>query len=165
MRACGLELHPDKTQIVYCKDADDGVTMSTSGLTSSIYVSSAVVEESLGEDVCELQPAMSDQAAKAIRAEIRSWHIGKRSDKTLNDLAHMFNAKVRGWINYYGAFYRSMLYPTLRQLEHDLVLWAKRKYKRLRRHHIRAIHWLGRIARREPHLFEHWKWGLRSPVA
>jgi RNA-directed DNA polymerase len=110
-------------------------------------------------------PAISDKAAKAIRAEIRSWHIGKRSDKRLSDLAHMFNATVRGWVNYYGAFYRSMLYPTLRQLENDLVLWAKRKYKRHRGHHIRAIHWLGQIARREPQLFEHWKLGLTSPVA
>lgn len=38
-------------------------------------------------------PAMSDKAAHAIRAEIRSWHIGKRGDKTLNDLENVFNAK------------------------------------------------------------------------
>ncbi|HFW9660036.1 TPA: group II intron maturase-specific domain-containing protein, partial [Shigella sonnei] len=27
----------------------------------------------------------------------------------------MFNAKIRGWIKYYGAFYKSALYLTLRQ--------------------------------------------------
>ncbi|MBK8011696.1 MAG: group II intron reverse transcriptase/maturase [Deltaproteobacteria bacterium] len=166
LRACGLELHPEKTKIVYCKDEDrrghhEPERFDFLGYTFRPRLS----KNRWGKTFVNFSPAISDKAAKAIRAEIRSWHIGKRSDKTLNDLAHMFNATVRGWINYYGAFYRSMLYPSLRQLEYDLVLWAKRKYKRLRRHHTRAIHWLGQIARREPQLFEHWKLGLRSPVA
>ena len=166
MRACGLELHPDKTKIVYCKDEDrrgqhEHERFDFLGYTFRPRLS----KNRWGKTFVNFSPAISDKAAKAIRAEIRSWHIGKRSDKTLNDLANMFNASVRGWINYYGAFYRSMLYPILRQLEQDLVLWAKRKYKRLRGHHTQSIHWLGRIARREPHLFEHWKLGLRSPVA
>jgi RNA-directed DNA polymerase len=166
LKVCGLELHPEKTKIVYCKDEDrrgqhDHERFDFLGYTFRPRLS----KNRYGKTFVNFSPAISDKAAKAIRAEIRSWSIGKRSDKTLNDLAHMFNATVRGWINYYGKFYRSMLYPSLRQLERDLVLWAKRKYKRLRRHHIRAIHWLGRIARREPYLFEHWKLGLRSPVA
>ncbi len=166
LKACGLELHPDKTKIVYCKDDDrrgrhEHEKFDFLGYTFRPRRS----KNRWGKMFVNFSPAVSDKAGKAIRAEIRSWHIGKRSDKTLNDLANMFNVKVRGWINYYGAFYRSMLYPTLRQLEKDLVLWAKRKYKRLRRHHTRAIHWLGRIARREPKLFEHWKLGLTSPVA
>ena len=166
LKACGLELHPDKTKIVYCKDDDrrgrhEHEKFDFLGYTFRPRRS----KNRWGKMFVNFSPAVSDKAAKAIRAEIRSWHIGKRSDKTLNDLANMFNATVRGWINYYGAFYRSMLYPTLRQLEADLVLWAKRKYKRLRRHHTRAIHWLGRIARREPNLFAHWELGLMSPVA
>jgi RNA-directed DNA polymerase len=166
MRACGLELHPDKTKIVYCKDADrrghhEHERFDFLGYTFRPRLS----KNRWGKMFVNFSPAISDKAAKAIRAEIRSWHIGKRSDKQLSDLANMFNATVRGWINYYGAFYRSMLYPTLRQLESDLVLWAKRKYKRHRGHHTRAIHWLGQIARRDPHLFEHWKLGLTSPVA
>lgn len=166
MRACGLELHPEKTKIVYCKDDDRRGHHEHERFDFLGYCFRPRLSMNRrGKTFVNFSPAISDGAAKAIRAEIRSWHIGRRSDKTLNDLAKMFNAKVRGWINYYGAFYRSMLYPTLRHLEHDLVLWAKRKYKRLRGHHTRAIHWLGRIARREPHLFEHWKLGLKSPVA
>lgn len=166
LSACGLELHPEKTKIVYCKDADrrgqhEHERFDFLGYTFRPRLS----KNRYGKTFVNFSPAMSDKAAKAIRAEIRSWGIGRRSDKTLSDLANMFNATVRGWINYYGAFYRSMLYPTLRQLERDLVLWAKRKYKRLRHHHTKAIHWLGRIARREPNLFAHWKLGLRSPVA
>jgi RNA-directed DNA polymerase len=166
MRACGLELHPEKTKIVYCKDEDrrghhEHEKFDFLGYTFRPRLS----KNRWGKSFVNFSPAISDKAAKRIRTVIRSWHIGKRSDKTLRDLANMFNAKVRGWINYYGAFYRSMLYPTLRHLEHDLVLWAKRKYKRLRGHLTRAIHWLGQIARREPSLFEHWKLGIKSSVA
>nr|WP_237428009.1 group II intron maturase-specific domain-containing protein [Escherichia sp. HH41S] len=40
----------------------------------------------------------------------------------MGNLAHMFNATNRGWDNYYGAFYKSALYPVLRQIERKLVL-------------------------------------------
>ena len=60
----------------------------------------------------------------------------------------MFNAHIRGWINYYGRFYPSALYPTLRRIDVFLARWADRKFKSLRRHKTRAIHWLQRIARR-----------------
>ena len=166
MGACGLELHPEKTKIVYCKDVDRSGQHEHERFDFLGYAFRPRLSKNrYGKTFVNFSPAISDKAAKAMRAAIRSWHIGKRSDKTLRDLAHMFNATVRGWISYYGAFYRSALYPILRQLENDLVLWAKRKYKRLRGHHTRAIHWLGQIARREPHLFAHWTLGLRSPVA
>ena len=52
-------------------------------------------------------PAISDKAVKAIRAEIRSWDLHLRSDKRIEDLSRMFNPKIRGWLQYYGRYYRS----------------------------------------------------------
>ncbi|MBF0316399.1 MAG: hypothetical protein HQK52_23480 [Oligoflexia bacterium] len=98
------------------------------------------------------------------RYEIRSWKIHFRSDKSLNDLAHMFNAVVQGWVNYYGKFYKSQLYSALRNIEEDLVLWVSRKYKRFRYHRKQARNWLGQIRKRDPNLFVHWRLGLGSPV-
>ncbi len=69
----------------------------------------------------------------------------------------MFNAVIRGWINYYGAFYKSALYPALRHLDRKLALWATRKFKRLRRHRRRAEQWLRQVAQRQPGLFAHWR--------
>lgn len=66
-------------------------------------------------------PAVSKEAIKAMGKEIRSWHIARRSDKSLNDLARMFNSVVQGWINYYGRFYKSMLYSLLRRVNEFLV--------------------------------------------
>ena len=74
----------------------------------------------------------------------------------MDDLARMFNAHIRGWINYYGRFYPSALYPTLRHIDVILARWACRKFKALYRHRTRAIHWLERIAPRQTRLFAHW---------
>jgi RNA-directed DNA polymerase len=68
---------------------------------------------------------------------------------------------VRGWINYYGRYYPSMLYPTLRNLNRYLVRWARRKYRRLKIHDRRARQFLADVARREPNLFAHWRFGVK----
>jgi hypothetical protein len=69
----------------------------------------------------------------------------------------MFNPIIRGWINYYGRYYKSALYPALRYLDRRLARWAMGKYQRLRRHRQRSEHWIRRIARRAPGLFAHWR--------
>jgi RNA-directed DNA polymerase len=114
-----------------------------------------------GKFFINFSPAVSNQAAKTIRDTFRRWNLPNRSDKAIEDLSRMFNPIIRGWLQYYGRYYRSALYPTMRELDRDLVLWAKRKYKKLRRHHRRAAHWIARISRRAPALFAHWQMGVR----
>jgi hypothetical protein len=94
---------------------------------------------------------------------MRSWGLHNRSDKSIEDLAGMFNPVAQGWINYYGRFYKSALYPTLRHLDLVLARWAAKKYKKLRGHLRRARHWLARVAQTRPGLFAHWK--LVQPTA
>ena len=158
----GLELHPDKTRIVYCKDADRRGAHDHERFTFLGYTFRPRLSKSRhGKHFVNFSPAVSDDAKKAISREIRSWRINRRSDKTLTDLARMFNPIVQGWINYYGRFYKSMLFLVLRRLNDRLVRWAMRKYKRLRGHYSRAVKWLASVARREPHLFAHWRVGVR----
>ena len=106
-------------------------------------------------------PAVSASAKKAMGQQIRSWHLARRSDKSLDDLARMFNSIVQGWINYFGRFYRSELLSFLRRLNTHLVRWAGQKFKRLRRRARRAMAWLAEIAARSPALFAHWRLGAR----
>jgi RNA-directed DNA polymerase len=154
----GLELHPDKTRIVYCKDADRRGSFEHEAFTFLGYTFRPRLSKSKhGKHFVNFSPAVSDDARKAISREIRSWHIVRRSDKTLSDLARMFNPIVQGWINYYGRFYKSWLYPVLRHINDGLVRWAMRKYKRLRGHTRRAKGWLASVARRDPRLFAQWK--------
>ena len=106
-------------------------------------------------------PGASKEAVKAMGQVLRSWQLANRSDKTLADLARMFNNVVQGWINYYGRFYQSQLYPLLRRINEYLVRWACRKFKRLRRREKRARELLAATARRSPALFAHWRFGIK----
>ena len=73
----------------------------------------------------------------------------------------MFNPIVQGWINYYGRFYKSMLYPPLRRINEYLVRWAIAEIQTAARPPCRAVQWLRSVARRDPTLFAHWRLGVR----
>jgi RNA-directed DNA polymerase len=162
MQECRLELHPEKTKIVYCKDDDRRGTYPHEQFDFLGYTFRPRRSKNWkGKFFINFSPAIADKAGKEIRAEIRSWQLHLRSDKSLEDLSRMFNPKVRGWLQYYGRYYRSALYPIMRQLDRSLARWAYRKYKKLRGHLRRATHWLARISRRDPGLFAHWQMGVR----
>ena len=157
-----LELHPDKTRIVYCKDADRRGDHEVTSFTFLGYTfRPRLAKNRWGKHFVNFLPAVSKDAITAMGREIRSWHIARRSDKSLGDLARMFNSIVQGWINYYGRFYKSMLYPLLQRINEHLVRWATRKYKRLHRRPRRARKLLSRIAQQYPLLFAHWRIGIK----
>ncbi len=154
---CGLTLHPQKTRIVYCKDSDRQRSYPDTSFDFLGYTFRPRRSKNRwGKFFVNFSPAISNKAAKAIRREIRSWKLQLRSDKSLDDLARMFNATIRGWMNYYGAFYKSALSPSLRLIDRRLALWAMRKLKRLRRHRRRATRWVDGCIVRDPSLFAHW---------
>ena len=160
LRACKLEVHPEKTKVVYCKDdlrPGEYHTQSFDFLGYTFRPRGAT--NRWGKFFVNFSPAVSDKAAKSIGAEIRGWNIHRKSDKSLEDLSHIFNKYVRGWINYYGKYYPSALYPIFRRFNRRLVRWARQKYKRYG-HQRRATYWLRRIARRRPELFAHWRLGV-----
>jgi RNA-directed DNA polymerase len=162
LAAVGLELHPDKTRIVYCKDADRRGDHEVTSFTFLGYTFRPRLAKSRwGKHFVNFLPAVSRDAITAMGREIRSWHIARRSDKSLGGLARMFNSIVQGWINYYGRFCKSMLYPLLRRINDHLVRWAMRKYKRLRRREKRAGELMAEASRRSPQLFAHWRFGLK----
>ena len=158
---CQLELHPEKTKIVYCKDHNRRGNYPNEKfdfLGFTFRARTAVGRN--GIFFVSFLPAVSDQAVKSIRAKIRSWQIHRSSDKSLKDLAGILNPQIQGWINYYGRFYKSALSPIFKQLNRSLQSWAMRKYKKLRGRKRRAYHWLGRIAKQMRYLFAHWRLGV-----
>ena len=99
---------------------------------------------------------MSPKAKQAIGEQIRDWHLNRRSATDLAGLARAINARIRGWFNYYGAFYRSELYAIAARIDEHLVRWAMQKFKRLRGQPTKAWRWLDAARQREPQLFAHW---------
>ncbi|MGC1922110.1 MAG: group II intron reverse transcriptase/maturase [Acidobacteriaceae bacterium] len=154
---CGLQLHPEKTKIVYCKDDDRRGNSKNESFDFLGYSFRARRSKNrFGKFFVNFSPGVSNAATKAIREEIRRWQLRCRIDRWIDDLARMFNPVIRGWITYYGRYYKSALYPTLRYLDQCLAYWAMAKYKRLKRHRLRAEHWVTKTASRDPRLFAHW---------
>ena len=152
----GLELHPVKTKIVYCQDANRrGEAEHTSFDFLGYTFRGRLVRGRRGFFV-SFAPAMSTTARKAKGRQIRAWHLNRRSGSDLSGIAQGINPQVRGWINYYGAFYRSMLYSLAARIDEHLVRWAMQKFKRLRGRPTRAWRWLDTVRRRQPTLFAHW---------
>ncbi len=110
-----------------------------------------------GRYFVNFSPAISSREAKSIRETMRQWRMHRYSDKSLEDLARISNPVIRGWINYYGCFYKSAMYPIFQTLNNILARWASRKYKRLRGRKRRSHRRLQRIAHGQPCLFAHWQ--------
>jgi group II intron reverse transcriptase/maturase len=154
---CALTLHPDKTKVVYCKDDDRRGDYPDHKFDFLGYTFRPRLSRRWKGFGVSFSPAASGKALKSIRQTVRHWALHQRSDKTLDDLARMFNSHIRGWINYYGRYYKSALYPTLRHIDRILARWAHRKFKSLRRHKRRTHHWLANVIQRQPDLFVHWR--------
>jgi RNA-directed DNA polymerase len=155
---CGLQLHPDKTRIVYCKQNGRGGSYEHESFDFLGYTFRPRLAKSrTGNCFVGFTPAVSDGAVKSMRCVIRRWRLHQWCNKELSDLAVFVNPIVRGWINYYGRFYRSRLVRVLDRINEYLIRWAMRKYKRLRRSRRRARQLLAQIARSQPGLFAHWQ--------
>ena len=97
----GLELHPDKTRIVYCKDVDRRGSYEHERFTFLGYTFRPRLSKNrFGKHFVNFTPAVSNEAKKRIGRVIRSWRVNCRSDKDLSDLARMYNPHVQGWFNY-----------------------------------------------------------------
>jgi RNA-directed DNA polymerase len=163
VRSLGLELNLDKTQIVYCKDSKRKGSHERERFDFLGYTfRPRSSRDRKGAMFVNFSPAVSDEAAKKIRRTIRRWRLHLWSGTHLTQIARAINPIVRGWIDYYGKFYPSMLAPSLRSIDKYLVRWAMRKYKRLTRRYMRAWEFLDGVAAREPNLFAHWQIIRRS---
>ncbi len=164
---CGLELHPEKTKIVYCKDGQRKKKYSRTSFDFLGYTfRPRIVKNSKRDNLfISFTPGASKTALKSMRQKIRSMDWRNRTDLNLNALAKRCNPVLNGWLNYYGKYRRSEMYAVWRHFNKTLVAWAERKYKRFRGRKTRAAKFLKEIAGKEPGLFVHWRNGMRGAFA
>ena len=160
-RQCGLEIHPDKSSIVYCKDVNrtEDYSRISFGFLGYTFRPRRCVNPN-GQVHVNFLPAISRDSMKEINRRIRSWHIQLKSDKTLLDFSRIFNPILRGWHAYFGRFYPSALGKIWDNFNGYLVRWVRRKFKRFFRHKRRSRRFLARFARAHPDLFIHWRLGV-----
>lgn len=155
---CHLTLHPTKTHIIYCKDEDRTKDYPTTAFDFLGYTfRTRLSKNRKGKYFANFTPAMSNKAAKRIRYEVKQLKWNVRPGDSLEDLANECNAKIRGWINYYGRYCYSSLYKVLEHIDYRIMLWATHKFKRFRGRSRKAKTWLNKIKVRDPYLFVHWE--------
>ncbi|MDA0831621.1 MAG: group II intron reverse transcriptase/maturase [Proteobacteria bacterium] len=165
--SCGLELHPVKTKIVYCKD---GSRKKDSQNTSFDFLGYTFRARSCKNSkrnsmFVSFTPALSKTALKLMRATTKKYNLRNRADLSLEEIARWFNPILQGWINYYGKYTRSALYSMLRHFNLTLVAWAMRKYRRFRHRKTWAAKFMERISEENPRLFAHWRCGMQGSFA
>ncbi|WP_409467183.1 group II intron reverse transcriptase/maturase [Streptomyces sp. HC307] len=162
MAEVGLRLHPAKTRIVYCQD---GLRRGSYEHTSFTFLGFTFQQRQMrdknGRIRWSFRPAISNDALKRLGEEVRSWRLHRRVNLTVEELAQRINPIVAGWMQYYGRFYRSALYPLLMRINAYLVRWLRNKYRRFRAMR-KAIAALQRAAKRRPGMFAQWRW-VSSP--
>ncbi|MGA2794646.1 MAG: group II intron reverse transcriptase/maturase [Roseiarcus sp.] len=160
---CNLELHPNKTRIVYCKDinrTEENPDIQFTFLGYTFRPRKAV--DKYGRVYVNFSPAVSRDALKAMRQTIRGWRVQLKNDKSLADLSAMLGPILRGWQQYYGHFHGSALKSVWRRVNRSLIGWLMRKHKKLAGHKTRAAETLKRLAQRQPDAFVHWAMGYLS---
>ena len=106
LRECGLELHPEKTRIVYCQDINRPAAYPMVQFTFLGYTfRPRKAVDKYGRVYVNFAPAVSREAMTAMRQTVRGWHLQLKCDKSLSDLSNMFDPVLRGWANYYGRFH------------------------------------------------------------
>jgi len=151
----GLELHPDKTRIVYCKDSNRRGSAEHTAFTFLGHTfRPRGVRTKHGKMFTGFNPAISRNALNKISAQVRSWRLHRHTELSESDVARRINPIVRGWMNYYGAFHRSALYPLLARINAYLMRWLRKKYKRLRGRKKAQEAWATAVIRR-PRFYAH----------
>ena len=95
---------------------------------------------------------------------MRAWRLSRWTNAELKDIAEKVNASLRGWWNYYGAFYPSVFKKVLAHLNAILIKWAVRKYKRFKGSKSQARKWVRRLSERAPNALFHWRLGIMPSV-
>ncbi|NOI26849.1 group II intron reverse transcriptase/maturase [Vibrio mediterranei] len=157
LKECKLELHPEKTKIVYCKDsnrrgAHEWVSFDFLGFCfkprKAINKHKQVFTGFL--------PAISGKAKKRISTTVRKWKIQTWSGHDIEEIARALNPVISGWLNYYKHFGKSELYQMIDIFDFALVRWARKKFKKLKRSYRKSKAYISRLRQQNPILFVHW---------
>jgi len=162
MKQCGLELHPEKTRLVYCKDyrrqeQHESVKFDFLGYSFQPRTAKSKRDGSLylGFDC-----AISIRSKKRIAATMKTLDIEHLTHKSIVGVAQFLEPYIRGWVNYYGKFRLWEMNPLFQLLRRRLVMWARKRYKRYKTSVNRAYRWLERVKDQFPTLFYQWRLGF-----
>jgi RNA-directed DNA polymerase len=164
---CGLEMHPEKTHIAYCKDArrKGNYPNTKFDFLGYTFRRREVRNHKNGKLFMGFTPAVSAKALKSMREKTRKLNFRNRTELSLKDISRLHNPVLRGWVAYYGRYNPTGLAPMFRHFNKTLVAWAMGKYKRFKGCKKRVTCFLKHIAEKQPDFFVHWQRGVAGAFA
>lgn len=158
IKECGLELHPLKTKIIYCKDSNRKSKHKESSFDflGFTFKPRCAKNKYTGKWFTSFVPAISQNAINKIKEEIWKWKLWKKTSMNIESLADMYNSVIRGWNEYYGKFYPSALHEFHMYLNASLRRWVNRKFQNKRGKKTQCCKWLEKVSKQRPKLFAHW---------
>ena len=160
-----LEVHPDKTRIVYGRsgintERHEHETFDFLGYTFRCRLT----KTKYGNFYKSFTPAASKTAILEFKEKMRDCRQ-QGNHMTPNQLAEKMNPIMRGWANYFMKFCPSEAKTkALYYVNFLIVNWARRRYKRLSKNRRKAYKWLCDVAKVNPDLFCHWQLGIRPTM-
>ena len=161
MQECGLELHPEKTKIVYCKDyrRQEKYPVVKFDFLGYSFQPRSTAKGGKGNLFLGYDCAISISSKKRIIEKLREMDIPHLTHNSVVGVAQYLDPYIRGWIQYFGKFRLSKMNPLFQLIRRRLVQWARIRYKRYKTSLVRAYNWLKRMRIQFPYLFYHWKLG------
>jgi RNA-directed DNA polymerase len=165
LQECKLEIHPEKTRIVYCRsdkypERHEHESFDFLGYTFR----RRRVKSKQGIFFNAFTPAVSRSAQQRLKDKIKDIRMTNKT-VPIERLAEIMNPVIRGWSNYSAKYNKSEAYHTLNIVNHTLAKWIRRKYKSVKESHKKAFKFLAKIANGRPDLFHHWQMGIRPTVS
>ena len=162
MKVCGLELHPEKTKLVYCRDyrrQESFETVKLDFLGYSFQPRSTKSKQT-GKLFLGFDCAISISSKKRIADKLEELEIHRLNFNSIVGVALYLEPFIRGWINYYGKFRITELNPVFLLLRQRIVWWARKRYKRYKTNMNKAYRWLDKVKKQFPNLFYQWRYGF-----
>ena len=157
LKECKLEMHPDKSKVVYSKDDRRRKDYPRIQFTFLGYtVRPRRTQDRYAKSRTSFLPPLTAAAIRRMMSEIRKWKLPRQTSVDLNQLARQYNTALRGWLNYYGQFYKFAMRRVFNHFHRALLRWARRKYRKLAGRPRRSQRWLQKMVNRQPRLFIHW---------
>lgn len=161
LKECKLQMHPDKTKIIYCKDSNRTENYDNIEFTFLSYTfRPRKAKGKNNKQFTSFLPAISNKAKSHIKQTIKEWRLLWMTNKGITEIAEKYNPIIRGWLNYYGRYGKKELARVLEHINYHLYFWIKRKYKKYKFKSHKAMKCLRKIADKNPILFQHWKVGI-----
>ncbi len=161
MQEYELELHPEKTKIVYCRNYqrnDKHDNNSFTFLSYSFQPRTIKSQRETGTRFVVFMAGISNQAKAHIRKRLRQVLVTQWSNMTLEWFAEKLNPKIRGWMNYYTKYSKYEAYQVFYYLNTLIRNWVKNKYRINSK--AKMYDKYRAIQQAAPDMFYHWQKGI-----